>query len=82
MEKITELKIVRENMKDKKNNNNNSNNKYKYEIIMTIIKKELNLFHFDSYALTTTFLPRKLVRNIFGSQDMLLYSQRELICYH
>ena len=53
-------------------------------IITTIIitKKKLKLFHFDSYALTMTLFPRKLVRQIFWFPKYTLYLHRELVCYH
>ena len=38
---------------------------------MTVIKKKLKLFHFDNYVLTMTLLPKKLVRQIFGFQNIL-----------
>ena len=63
LKQITKIKILKEERKIKKDNKviiKNNNN-----------KKNLKLFHFDNFALIMTILPRKLVPQSFGFQNII-----------
>lgn len=55
LEKITKLKMLKQKRKVAKKCKNNKNNNDSM-----MIQKKLKLFHFDNYALTITFLLRKV----------------------
>ena len=50
---------------------------------MIMIKKRIsNMFYIDNYVLTMTFLPGKLVFQVFWLPGCTSYSHQELICYY